>query len=267
MLRAYGELNSSANIFIGKRAATLTYDDMPDVATCMRMSVWDEEGASPFRQLPGGIAFRVACLAMHRRHRNRSLLRSRHWPLLSSLPRAAYLRKLSVHDAVALRPPAYGLRDQRPHVVNCHRAVLNYRGQVVQCYEKVNLARAESHGHRGITIRGTKTSSTYGAADLPYINRIHLSLILIRNGSMRINMKLPVAEDGSFFGPHLRHAGEYQVGERGSERKFSEFAAALAFLKAQPKAYWRRPNSKGNMDIVVAVEWDNRAVDEFHPAP
>lgn len=71
----------------------------------------------------------------------------------------------------------------------------------------------------------------------------------------------PVASDGTFFGPHLRHKGYYQVGEKGDEQRFTDFSEALAYLKAQPKARWRRPNSKGNRGIVAAVAWEDRSFD------
>jgi hypothetical protein len=70
---------------------------------------------------------------------------------------------------------------------------------------------------------------------------------------------VPVAADGTFFGPHLRHSGEYVVGDKLAEKKFTDFNEALAYLKAQPIARWRRPNAKGNRGIVTAVSWADRA--------
>lgn len=67
--------------------------------------------------------------------------------------------------------------------------------------------------------------------------------------------RVPVAADGTWFGPHLERAGKFQVGDKGSERSFESFERALAFLSAQPTARWRRPNSNGNWGIVTAVRW------------
>lgn len=71
---------------------------------------------------------------------------------------------------------------------------------------------------------------------------------------------VPIASDGTHFGPHLCHNGEYVVGDKLDERKFTDFNQALAYLKAQPTARWRRPNPKGNRGIVSAVEWGNREI-------
>jgi hypothetical protein len=70
---------------------------------------------------------------------------------------------------------------------------------------------------------------------------------------------VPVAADSTHFGPHLCKAGIYTVGEKGDERKYTDFNGALAFLKSQSKACWRRPNQMGNWGVVVAVDWRNRA--------
>lgn len=69
---------------------------------------------------------------------------------------------------------------------------------------------------------------------------------------------VPIASDGSFFGPHLLHGGKYRVGDKGDEKVFRDFSKALAFLKSQPIARWRRPNAKGNWGIVTAVAWVDR---------
>ena len=71
---------------------------------------------------------------------------------------------------------------------------------------------------------------------------------------------VPVAADGTYFGPHLRCGGDYTVGDKTAEKKFTDFGAALAYLKAQPKARWRRPNHRGNRGIVTAVQWSDRNV-------
>ena len=73
-------------------------------------------------------------------------------------------------------------------------------------------------------------------------------------------VNVPVAADDTFFGPHLRHNGSYVVGDKSDEKKFTDFNEALAYLKSQPKARWRRPNAKGNRGIVAAVAWANREI-------
>lgn len=65
----------------------------------------------------------------------------------------------------------------------------------------------------------------------------------------------PVAADGTFFGPHLRRNGAFQVGDKGDERRITDYGEALAYLKSRRTARWRRPNRKGNWGIVTAVAW------------
>lgn len=59
--------------------------------------------------------------------------------------------------------------------------------------------------------------------------------------------RVPLAADGTWFGPHLERAGKFRVGDKGSERSFDSFERALAFLSTQPTARWRRPNSNGTV--------------------
>lgn len=66
---------------------------------------------------------------------------------------------------------------------------------------------------------------------------------------------VPIAADGTPFGPHLRRNGTFCVGDKGEEKHFTGFEQALSYLKAQTKARWRRPNPKGNWGIVTAVDW------------
>ena len=73
---------------------------------------------------------------------------------------------------------------------------------------------------------------------------------------------VPQARDGTRFMPDLRNAkGLYTVGDKGDEKKFSDYHLALAFLAKMGVAKWRRPNAQGNWGIVSAVGWvtaDNR---------
>lgn len=66
---------------------------------------------------------------------------------------------------------------------------------------------------------------------------------------------MPQAKDGSTFSPELKKAGGFTVGRKGSELKIEQFSEALAFLRSQTSAHWRRPNAEGNWGIVKAVRW------------
>lgn len=67
---------------------------------------------------------------------------------------------------------------------------------------------------------------------------------------------VPKAKDGTCFTPDLcNNKGLYTVGEKGDEQKYRNYEEALAYLRAMPKAKWRRPNDNGNWGIVSAVQW------------
>jgi hypothetical protein len=66
---------------------------------------------------------------------------------------------------------------------------------------------------------------------------------------------VPVAADGTWFGPHLRRATGFTVGAKGDEQQFQGFSDALEFLRKAPTARWRRPNRDGNWGIVTARHW------------
>lgn len=72
-----------------------------------------------------------------------------------------------------------------------------------------------------------------------------------------INELVPVARDGSWFGPHLARSGKtYTVGAKGEEQQVQGFIRALTEIQKMPVARWRRPNANGNWGIVRAVnEW------------
>ncbi|MEC9386070.1 ASCH domain-containing protein [Marinobacter sp. bablab_jr008] len=70
--------------------------------------------------------------------------------------------------------------------------------------------------------------------------------------------KIPYARDGSSFCINLCNKnGYFTVGEKGSEQRFSNYSAALEYLKRMPTAKWRRPNLKGNWGIVSAIGWQD----------
>lgn len=66
---------------------------------------------------------------------------------------------------------------------------------------------------------------------------------------------VPYAADGSHFGPQLKRAGKFTVGDKDDEVQFDDFDEALAYLRRMGIAKWRRPNSAGNWGIVSAVRW------------
>jgi hypothetical protein len=67
--------------------------------------------------------------------------------------------------------------------------------------------------------------------------------------------RVPVAADGTWFGPHLSRGGTFTVGAKASEQKIFGFAAALHALERMPTPRWRRPNAAGNWGIVSGVRW------------
>lgn len=66
---------------------------------------------------------------------------------------------------------------------------------------------------------------------------------------------VPYAADGSHFGPHLKRAGKFTVGDKDDEVQFDDFDEALAYLRRMGVAKWRRPNAAGSWGIVSAVRW------------
>lgn len=66
---------------------------------------------------------------------------------------------------------------------------------------------------------------------------------------------VPYAADGSHFGPHLKRAGKFTVGDKDDEVQFEDFDEALAYLRRMGVAKWRRPNASGSWGIVCAVRW------------
>lgn len=79
------------------------------------------------------------------------------------------------------------------------------------------------------------------------------------------NLVVPVAKDGSWFGPHLQRAGGFTIGEKGEEIRIESYGAALQALSRMSPARWRRPNSAGNWGIVSAVAW--RPLNEISSTP
>lgn len=69
------------------------------------------------------------------------------------------------------------------------------------------------------------------------------------------HVSVPVAKDGTWFGPHLSRGGAFTIGAKGEEQAIHGFEKALAMLKAMGTPRWRRPNSNGNWGIVTGTGW------------
>ena len=71
---------------------------------------------------------------------------------------------------------------------------------------------------------------------------------------------VPVARDGSWFGPDCRSGGRFTIGAKGSEKKYTDYFAALESLQRMtPTPYWRRPNGNEVPGIVAGVRFDRKA--------
>ncbi|SDW06404.1 exonuclease domain-containing protein [Roseicitreum antarcticum] len=68
-------------------------------------------------------------------------------------------------------------------------------------------------------------------------------------------IRVPVAADGTIFGPDLARNGCYTVGAKGAEERYDSFDAALDALTRMDKPRWRRPNAAGNWGIVSGCSW------------
>lgn len=66
---------------------------------------------------------------------------------------------------------------------------------------------------------------------------------------------VPVAGDGSTFGPELLRNGHYTIGAKGAEVQYDSFEAALKALHKMDTPRWRRPNAAGNWGIVSGRDW------------
>jgi transcriptional regulator with XRE-family HTH domain len=66
---------------------------------------------------------------------------------------------------------------------------------------------------------------------------------------------VPFAADGSHFGPHLKQAQGFTVGDKEDETCFADYEEALLYLRGMGIAKWRRPNTNGNWGVVSAVRW------------
>lgn len=77
----------------------------------------------------------------------------------------------------------------------------------------------------------------------------------LENFSLDPSILVPVANDGTWFGPHLLRAGQFTVGEKGDEQRLDSFEEALQALGRMAVPRWRRPNPNGNWGIVSSNRW------------
>ncbi|WOX05955.1 ASCH domain-containing protein [Microbulbifer pacificus] len=114
--------------------------------------------------------------------------------------------------------------------------------------ESVSDRSAGWEGTAGILMKTTNhqnSSSPDGGAERRKVNGVGLGISYV-----------PIARDGSRFLPEVCNGkGHYTVGDKGDEKQFSDYEAALKYLRDMPKAKWRRPNSAGNWGIVSAIDW------------
>lgn len=66
---------------------------------------------------------------------------------------------------------------------------------------------------------------------------------------------VPVANDRTWFGPHLLKAGQFTIGAKGEEIRVDSFPDALEALRKMKVPRWRRPNPQGNWGIVSGMAW------------
>ncbi|WP_245815692.1 hypothetical protein [Luteimonas chenhongjianii] len=67
---------------------------------------------------------------------------------------------------------------------------------------------------------------------------------------------VPVARDGSWFGPDCRVSGRFTIGAKEAEEKHKDYFTALEALVRMPTPRWRRPNGNGVPGIVAGVRFD-----------
>lgn len=77
------------------------------------------------------------------------------------------------------------------------------------------------------------------------------------------SLEVPVAKDGTWFGPHLSRSGYYTIGEKGDEQKVANLHEAIRRLRAMQVPRWRRPNPQDNWGIVSGTHW--KRISELAP--
>ena len=67
---------------------------------------------------------------------------------------------------------------------------------------------------------------------------------------------VPVARDGTWFGPDCRASGRFTIGAKGAEEKYSDYFTALEALVRMHTPRWHRPNANGIPGFVTGVRFD-----------
>lgn len=70
---------------------------------------------------------------------------------------------------------------------------------------------------------------------------------------------VPVSKGNDIFDGSLMRNGQFTVGEKGNETKYSSFEEALNALVQMETPYWRRPNEKGSWGIVKGKYWTRKS--------
>lgn len=102
---------------------------------------------------------------------------------------------------------------------------------------------------------GLPAASDAGSARTRHVVEQSHAGVLAHAVSLGQLSMVPVAKCGSWFGPHLARRGRFTVGAKGEEESHTDYAAALAALRAMPTPRWRRPNPNGNWGIVAGIRW------------
>jgi hypothetical protein len=63
-------------------------------------------------------------------------------------------------------------------------------------------------------------------------------------------VRVPVASDGTHFGPACKMNKGFRIGEKGTEKYIENIEEALSEIMQMRTPKWRRPNSAGNFGIV-----------------
>lgn len=78
-------------------------------------------------------------------------------------------------------------------------------------------------------------------------------------------MYVPVSKDGSVFSEHCTSTNGFRIGPKGDEYSVDSYDKALAdLLSMEPRAYWRRKNSKGHWGIVSVFRWEYKNKSEIY---
>lgn len=123
------------------------------------------------------------------------------------------------------------------------------------------LERVMSTGELTISIGGTDSTLPFTLEMEKIVKEDDRSAVSERNTPLskkvsRSSELVPISRDGSYFSLEVcSKQGIYTVGNKGEEKKFSNYTEALSYLEGMDTARWRRPNANGNWGIVSAIDW------------